>query len=492
MTDPSYAKLIKDIDTLRQSVRDEAAEISSRWKGWVETPDFAPSADNFAHYLALRRFDLRDLQRRMMAVGLSSLGRAEGRVMPSLDAVANLLRAATGQADSPPVPTEAFFAGEARIAARAETLLGPLSNHSAVRLMVTLPSEAADDAGFLVRLAKLGVEAVRINAAHDDEAVWARMIAHVDKAADKTGRRMKVLMDLPGPKIRTGACQARKDGQRVMVGDDLAITYPGRLGRAPNKTAAIECTLPQALAATEVGHHIFVDDGKLLTVVRKVEPWGVVVTVTAGPDEKGYKLKSEKGINFADADIQVPALTDTDRDILRFAAHHADGIEYSFVQDVEDVTQLQTALALQRPEDWQRLGLVLKIETRRAVRNLPDMLVRAAGRQPTGIMIARGDLAVEIGFARLAEIQEEILWLCEAAQVPVIWATQVLESFLKTGVSSRGEMTDAAMAARAECVMLNKGPHLFEGIEMLDALFKRMGGHIAKKTHQLRPLQSWS
>lgn len=492
MTDQTFAKLSQDIETLRQGVRDEAARIVERWSGWIEDPAFGASAENFANYLALRHFDLRDLQRRLMAVGLSSLGRAEGRVMPTLDAVAALLQAAIGPKRAVAIAPEAFFAGESRIVARAETLLGPLSEHSAVRLMVTLPSEAADDAGFLVRLAKLGVEAIRINAAHDDEVVWGRMIAHVGKAAEKTGRQMKVMMDLPGPKIRTGECHGRKDGHRVMVGDDLSITYPGKLGRAPNKTAAIECTLPQALAATEVGHRVYVDDGKLLTVVQKVEPWGVVVNVVAGPDEKGYKLKSEKGINFADADIQVPALTDNDRDILRFAAHHADGIEYSFVQDVEDVTQLQEALAQQRPADWQRLGLVLKIETRRGVRNLPDMLVRAAGRQPTGIMIARGDLAVEIGFARLAEIQEEILWLCEAAQVPVIWATQVLESFLKTGVSSRGEMTDAAMAARAECVMLNKGPHLFDGIETLDMLFKRMGGHISKKTHHLRPLQSWT
>ena len=106
-------------------------------------------------------------------------------------------------------------------------------------------------------------------------------------------------------------------------------------------------------------------------------------------------------------------------------------------------------------------------------------------------MIARGDLAVEIGFSRLAEMQEEILWLCEAAQVPVIWATQVLESYLKTGIPSRGEMTDAAMAARAECVMLNKGAFLFEGIQLLDQLLDRMHGHISKKTHQLRPLKSW-
>jgi pyruvate kinase len=166
-------------------------------------------------------------------------------------------------------------------------------------------------------------------------------------------------------------------------------------------------------------------------------------------------------------------------------------VEFSFVQGHEDVAELQEALARERPEDWRRVGLVLKIETSRAVRDLPDMLIRAAGRQPTAIMIARGDLAVEIGFVRLAEMQEEILWLCEAAHVPVIWATQVIESYLKTGVPTRGELTDAAMAARAECVMLNKGPYLFQGIEHLDRLLGRMSGHMTKKTPQLRPLRSW-
>lgn len=123
--------------------------------------------------------------------------------------------------------------------------------------------------------------------------------------------------------------------------------------------------------------------------------------------------------------------------------------------------------------------------------NLPDMVVNAAGRQPTGIMIARGDLAVEIGFARMAEMQEEILWIGEAAHVPVIWATQVLEHLIKKGTPSRGEMTDAAMAARAECVMLNKGPYLFEAIDELDTLLGRMGEHQHKKTPLLRRLKSW-
>ncbi|MBL9059655.1 MAG: pyruvate kinase, partial [Mangrovicoccus sp.] len=233
------------------------------------------------------------------------------------------------------------------------------------------------------------------------------------------------------------------------------------------------------------------DDGKVDTDVVRREGWGVVVRVYTGPDEEGYKLKPEKGINFPDTDFSVPALTDDDLAVLPFIARHADGVEFSFVQSAEDVAQLQDELARERPDDWRKLGLVLKIETSRAVRNLPDMLVRAAGRQPAAVMIARGDLAVEIGFGRLAEMQEELLWLCEAAQIPVIWATQVLESYMKTGVPSRGEMTDAAMAARAECVMLNKGPYLFEAITDLDRLLGRMAGHVSKKTPQLRPLRTW-
>jgi len=490
MTNPDLAALLHDVGTLRASVLSEGERIQARWSGWVEAAAFAPSAANFAHYLALRRHDLRGVQRSLMEVGLSSLGRAESRVMPTLDAVAALLAAAQGAPWHPASPA-AFHAGEARIAARADDLLGAPSSHSPVRLLVTLPSEAADEPEFMTRLASLGVEAVRINCAHDDEATWARMIAHVGRAAEATGRRMRIMMDLAGPKIRTGASRDAKGLRRVAAGDELAITAPGQLDRAPHKMPAIECTLTEALPLTEPGQRILMDDGKLDMVVLSREPWGVVVRIVAGPDEKGYKLKPEKGVNFPDTEIDVPALTDVDRAVVRFVAHHADGVEFSFVQDTEDVRQLQDILAQERPDDWRRIGLVLKIETKRAVRNLPDLLVRAAGRQPTAIMIARGDLAVELGFVRLAEMQEEILWLCEAAQVPVIWATQVLESFLKTGVASRGEMTDAAMAARAECVMLNKGPFLFEGISELDRLIGRMSAHISKKSHLLRPLRTW-
>jgi pyruvate kinase len=108
-----------------------------------------------------------------------------------------------------------------------------------------------------------------------------------------------------------------------------------------------------------------------------------------------------------------------------------------------------------------------------------------------GVMIARGDLAVEAGYERLAEVQEEILWLCEAAHLPVIWATEVLDQLARTGQPSRAEVSDAAMAQQAECVMLNKGPHVDTAIVVLDDILRRMSGHQRKKTPQLRPLRSW-
>jgi pyruvate kinase len=144
-----------------------------------------------------------------------------------------------------------------------------------------------------------------------------------------------------------------------------------------------------------------------------------------------------------------------------------------------------------RRGDWRRLGLIAKVETPGAVRNLPEIIVQAARWQPFGVMIARGDLALGIGFARLAEMQEELLWLCEAAHVPVVWATEVLESLRKKGTFARGELTDAAMAARAECVMLNKGPHLGEAIDVLQGLLLRMSEHQNKKTPRLRALHAW-
>jgi pyruvate kinase len=138
--------------------------------------------------------------------------------------------------------------------------------------------------------------------------------------------------------------------------------------------------------------------------------------------------------------------------------------------------------------DARHLGLILKIETRKAFDNLPKLILAAMHTRSIGIMIARGDLAVECGYQRLAEVQEEVLWICEAAHVPVIWATQVLESLAKKGIPSRSEITDAAMGERAECVMLNKGPYAVTTVRVLADILKRMQAHQEKKRSMLREL----
>jgi pyruvate kinase len=157
----------------------------------------------------------------------------------------------------------------------------------------------------------------------------------------------------------------------------------------------------------------------------------------------------------------------------------------SFVHRAEDVRLLQAELGRLGAS---HLGIVLKIENRHAFENLPTILLAGLEKPPIGVMVARGDLAVEVGFERLAEVQEEILWLCEAAHIPVIWATQVLEKMAKSGKPSRAEVSDAAMSGRAECVMLNKGPYIDEAVRFLAGVLERMEAHQSKRRSMMRRL----
>ncbi|KAA5611146.1 pyruvate kinase [Rhodovastum atsumiense] len=484
--------LHEEVVALGHAVRAEAAAIAAGWPAVPDDRGFALSAANLAHYLALRRRDLRPLQRRLMTVGLSSLGRLESRVLPGLDAVTASLAVLAGKPPRSWPPAAAFFTGEALLAERAREVLGPPVEPHGVAVLVTCPSSAADDPAFMRGLVAANVEAVRINCAHDDAEAWGRMIGHARAAGRKAGRALKVLMDLAGPKIRTGAVRWPDDGKHLRPQVRLALVPPGGLDALPADAPsfAAECLLPEALHLARPGQRVFFDDAKVGAVIEQVMPWGLTLQVER-TKAGGVKLRPEKGLSFPDTELTVPPLTPRDLTDLDFVAQHADGVAYSFVQSPQDVALLQDALAQRRPADWQRLSLVLKIETQRALHQLPAMLVQAASRQPTAVMIARGDLAAEIGFGRTAEMQEEILWIGEAAHVPVIWATQVLESLVRTGTPLRGEMTDAAMAARAEGVMLNKGPYVLEAIAELDRLFARMGEHQNKKTPQLRRLASW-
>lgn len=484
------AELLGQVRVLREEIAHDGEATFTRWQPRITRQEFEAGALNFAHYLALRQHDVRSLQRQLMTLGLSSLGRAEGRVLATLDATMGALAALSGAFAPYPMPSERqFFAGERTLSTNTDVLFGAPPSGRTGRILVTLGSEAADDAELLLAIARHGADAVRINCAHDDAARWERMIGHVRRAGQHVGRRIRILMDIAGPKVRTKDTAVAPDRDRLRVGDRILLcrTEPAEPVDVPFRTG---CTLPQVFDRLKVGDRVSIDDGKLHGRIVSQVACGFVALIEEGRI-KGVRLKPEKGLNFPNVDLDLDPLTDQDRADLDFVVRHADMIGYSFVESADHVRRLQQELALRRP-DWRQLGLVAKIETPRAVRNLPDIIVEAAGQQPLAIMIARGDLAVELGFERVAEMQEEILWLCEAAHIPAIWATQVLEGLVTKGLPSRGEMTDAAMAARAECVMLNKGPNVTAGIATLDRLLARMGEHQAKKTPTLRALHSWA
>jgi pyruvate kinase len=246
----------------------------------------------------------------------------------------------------------------------------------------------------------------------------------------------------------------------------------------------VPCTLPGVLRDLRPGERVCFDDGKIEGHVVEVVPGAARVEV-AQARAGGESLRADKGINLPDSQLSCTGLTDADRIDLDFVARHADLVGLSFVRSPEDVLELQRELALR---STRASGILVKIETRQAFEALPRILLAGMRARPLGVMVARGDLAVEVGFERLAEVQEEILWLCEAAHVPVVWATQVLDGLTRKGRPSRAEVTDAAMSVRAECVMLNKGPHAAEAVRFLDDVLLRMQQHHSKKRSLLRRL----
>jgi pyruvate kinase len=560
-----------------------------------------PSARNFLHYLALRRHDLRRVQASLAALGLSSLGRCEAHVLASVERVQAALAALAGVAPpesgrAPPVDERS---GPRRLQRHALELFGAAPAQRNARIMVTLAAEAATDPAVVDDLITAGMDLARINCAHDDVAAWTAMIRHCRTAARRQRKPCPVLMDLAGPKLRTGpiapgpqvvvwhpqrdalgrvtaparvalvpdGAAAPDDGAAAIpipaaiadlaqIGDGLAFTdargkqrtltlmsvgadgtfiaeaaatayvEPGtvlhlRRGKQKLMTAAlgalppseqvirlavgdhliltadgvpggpghdgsparIPCSLPEVIASVRVGQRIWFDDGRIGGVVRAATRDALDIDITTAP-LRGARLRADRGINLPDTDMTLPLLDAQDRSNLGFARKHADLIGLSFIRRPDDLDELDAALAGPGP----RPGIVLKIETPQGFSHLPAILLRALALGPAGVMVARGDLAVEVGFARLAEVQEEILWLCEAAHMPVIWGTQVLESLAKKGLATRAEVTDAAMSVRAECVMLNKGPQVTTAVRFLDDVLTRMRYHQAKKRTLLRSL----
>jgi pyruvate kinase len=458
--------LYAEIDALYEDVRATGGERYREWLPHIARLGFRPSAHNLAAYLAFREHDLRGLQDRLEPLGLSSLGRCEAHVLPALEAVRATL-AALGDRDGAPAqrPRRRDFAlGDRLLERHTRAIFGP---GAMPHIMVTLESAAATDGAFVRRLVDAGMDCARINCAHDDAEIWTAMAANVRRAAAEAERPCRVYVDVAGPKLRVETVASGDPERRFVAGDTVRLT----------------CSEPQVHAALAPGTPVWIDDGKLgATVVTSGADGMVLLIAHAAP--KGSKIRPGKGLNFPQTRLPLPALGEKDLADLDWIVANADIVGQSFVRDAADVESLLDELGRRGTV----LPVVAKIETAGAIANVPEIIVAGASAVPFGVMIARGDLAVEIGFQRLAEIQEELLWVCEAAHVPVVWATQVLDRFVRKGVPSRSEITDAAMAERAECVMLNKGPFVVEGVAVLSDVLERMRGHQAKKSARLRAL----
>lgn len=590
--------IIRQMDARRQAHQEAIARVH---------PEHRLCAANLVDYLAFREADRSELQERLARFGLSSLGRSEAAIRPQLLRVKAIVdRLAGKEVDLGLLSKEDPLShGRRNLEHHTSTLFGPRPEQRHTRIMVTLPSEADEHPELIESFLRSGMNVARINCAHDDSATWRRIARHVRTAAHELDLPCRIMMDLAGPKLRTGTMpdgprvvkvkplrSARgevvqtatlmlhpartrltttadqvclpilidsfgqlPDIRQVTLTDargkhrslsviaqdrdsltlstaatvyfeaDQILTLQGEHGRLELRVAAlaamegflnlrvgsqlrlvaddrvatpavlddqgqliepatVACGVPEALIAPAIGHKVKLDDGRFTGEVISKDGYSLTLQITEAPPGGG-KLRAEKGINFPETELPISGLTATDLEDLDTVCEIADLVALSFVNRAEDVQALRNALA-ERQADT--LGIILKIETRQAWDRLPELLLTALQSRQVGVMIARGDLGVEVGWRQMAELQEEILWLCAAAHIPSIWATQVLDTMARTGQPTRSEVTDAAMAQRSECVMLNKGPYIHRAVRMLNRIIRTMDARQYKKSARLPPL----
>jgi len=567
-------------------------------------PLYTKSAKNLIHYLAFRSFDIATIQDELRDLSLPSLSNIESHVMKSLVSIKNLIEKLNEKDSSPQKRGILSIKKSKKLLNRnTKLLLGKKPRKRNTRIMVTLPNTAAEDYKIVYRLLKSGMNCARINCAHDDPKVWQEMIQNLREACKSLNKSCKIMMDLGGPKLRTGAmvsgaevihikpkrdeygkvqspakiwiappdilppdessdavlpvdeilfekikrgniisftdsrdkhCKIviekkqgkgkwgtcsdsayvksgtelklikEKDGIEkirvgellpiektilLSIGDKLILTAdpsPGEEAKYNEQgnlieAAHVSCTLPEIFTYFKVGEPIYFDDGKIEGTIEEINDKEVTVGITYAKD-LGSKLKADKGINLPVSDIKISGLTEKDKIDMDFVIQNADAVNLSFVNNENDVEQLHNILK----ENNSNIGIILKVETQKGFKNLPRILLQAMKQYPIGVMIARGDLAIETGWKNFASIQEEIMRICEAAHIPDVWATQVLESLAKKGVPTRSEITDSALAQRAECVMLNKGRYINKAVKMLDKILRRMQ-HFQKKKEIILP-----
>ncbi|GAA5055024.1 pyruvate kinase [Erythrobacter westpacificensis] len=338
--------------------------------------------------------------------------------------------------------------------------LGPRSRK--VKILATT-GPACNDIDMLRRLFQAGADAFRVNMSHGEHEVHARTIANIRKLEKEFYRPIAILADLQGPKLRVGTF---KDG-RATIPHGGTFTFD-RVGE-PGDENRVELPHPEIFHVVEEGQRLLVNDGKIRLRVKSVSNGEIVCKA-----EVGGVISDRKGVNVPDAEIPIPALTDKDKRDLAFAMEHGvDWIGLSFVQRPDDLAEARKLMT--GPNGERRGALCAKIEKPQAIRRLDEIIDLA-----DGIMVARGDLGVELEPQEVPPLQKKIVNATRLKGKPVIVATQMLESMIESPAPTRAEVSDVANAVYdgADAVMLSAetaaGDWPEEAVLMMDSIGRQV------------------
>lgn len=326
-----------------------------------------------------------------------------------------------------------------------------------VKILATLGPASSDEA-VIRRLFEAGADVFRINMSHTNHELMRTLIGRIRKVEKELGRAIGILADLQGPKLRVGAfadgAQEMKPGQEFTFDNDPS----------PGDATRVHLPHPEILKSVEPGHRLLIDDGRLQMEAIACDRKSIRAKVISGT-----KISDRKGISLPDTDLPVGALTDKDRKDLDAAlAADVDWVALSFIQRPDDIAEVRKIAR-------GRAGIMSKIEKPQAVQRLAEIIDLS-----DALMVARGDLGVEMPLETVPGIQKQITRAARKAGKPVVIATQMLESMISAPVPTRAEVSDVSIAVfeGADAVMLSAesaaGDYPVEAVTMMDRIAQQV------------------
>jgi pyruvate kinase len=322
----------------------------------------------------------------------------------------------------------------------------------------------------LEALLTAGMNVMRLNFSHGDFKEHQNRVNNLKKATAKTGIPAAVMQDLSGPKIRTGEFNTESGRITIVKGETVILTTETIKGDAKR----FSINYPKLPKEAKVGERIMIDDGKKELVIKKISGTEITTEVVAGGE-----LKGRRGVNLPDSDLSISAMTPKDHADIAFGIKNkVDFVALSFVRRASDVEELRDVLVKAK----SKARIIVKIETPQALANIDSILALA-----DGVMVARGDLATEIPAEKVPAAQKMLIKKCNELGLPVITATQMLESMIKTPVPTRAEVSDVANAIidGTDAVMLSEettlGDYPVKAVEVMARVAVQVEASLVKK-----------